>query len=210
MIPKTTASLGIIGALLFISTVVVSGFLLDNYSRLSQFISEAYALGTPYGVYFRFLGYLPSGIMLALFGFNAYTCFKKSSFIKIGFLGFAIFYGLGVIMVSIFPCDAGCKIALLDSSISQIIHNLFSALVYLCVPWCMIAVGFGFRKLNLGYIGIMSMILGLIGIIFSLVLFIDPSSKLVGLFQRIIEGSILSWVFIIAIHILKKESSVSD
>lgn len=201
MRPKTTAIMGIIGALLFISTAVISGFQFDNYSHISQFISEAYAFGTPYGLYLRLFGYIPSGIMLAMFGFGAYAYFKKSLLTKVGFFGFAVFYGMGTVIVSIFPCDAGCTIELLESSVSQIIHNLLSVAVYLIVPWCLVVIGMGFRKTKTGPIAAASLILGAISGIFAWVLFSDPNSPYVGLFQRIIEACILGWVFMTAIFI---------
>lgn len=198
---KATAILGIMGALFFISTAVISGFQFDNYNHISQFISEAYAFGTPYGLYLRLFGYIPSGIMLAMFGFGAYTHFKKSLLTKVGFIGFALFYGIGTVIVSIFPCDAGCTTDLLESSVSQIIHNLLSVAVYLIVPWCLVVIGMGFRKTKTDPIATTSIILGAISGIFAWVLFSDPNSPYVGLFQRIIETCILGWVFIMAIFI---------
>lgn len=203
MNPKTTAIIGILGSLLFIGTAIISGFQFTHYSHVSQFISEAYAFGTPYGIYLRIFGYIPSGIMLALFGFGASAYFKKSSLIKLGFVGFACFYGIGTVIVSIFPCDAGCNVEWINPSVSQIIHNLLSVAVYLIVPWCLIFIGIGMKKLKTGYLAPVSLILGTISGVFVLLLFSDPFSDFVGMFQRIVETSILSWVFIVAIHILK-------
>ena len=56
--------LGILGALFFITPSVLGGLQFENYSHISQFISESYAFGTPYGVYMRFFGFIPSSVVL--------------------------------------------------------------------------------------------------------------------------------------------------
>lgn len=204
MNPRIAAFFGIIGAVLFIGTSIIGGFLMDGYSHISQFISEAYAVGTPYGLYLRIFGYLPSGILLAMFGFWAYRYFKQSLFLKWGFGGFAVFYGIGMIIVSIFPCDAGCTIEMLDSSFPQIIHNFFSVATYMMVPWCLVATGLGFKKRQMNHLAQWSMVLGLVSCGFVLVFLSCPTSAFVGLLQRIIESCILGWVFMIAFYFLKR------
>ena len=94
---KITFYTGILGAFLFVVSAIVGGILIENYSLTSQYISESYASNTQYGKALRFLGYIPSGILLTIFSFNALKHFQPSKLTKIGFIGIAIFYGLGTI-----------------------------------------------------------------------------------------------------------------
>ncbi len=199
---------GILGVLFFILGTILAGFQFENYSHISQLISESYAIGTHYGISLRFFIFLPSGFFIALFAFLSINVLPKSTLTKIGLLGIGIFYGIATIIVSIFPCDAGCNKELIDPSLSQIIHNLTGFLTYTIVPICLILVGISARKWTNGkqvfYVGI---VCGIISFIFVSILFADLKSEFVGLYQRIIEASILLWIFTCSFYVkgLKKK-----
>jgi len=194
--------LGFLGAFLFIIPSVLGGFQFDTYSHISQFISESYAFGTPYGLYMRFLGYIPSGILIALFSISCWKILPKSSILKIGLIGFGVFYGIGTIMVGLFPCDEGCNKELINPSISQLIHNLFGGLTYLIVPACLILIGFSSRKWSSSTsFSTLSIICGTVALVFSMLLLSDSNGNYIGLFQRITEGSILFWLVNFAFYI---------
>jgi hypothetical protein len=53
---------GILGVTFFGVASVLGGFQLENYDPISQYISETYAVDTPYGKALRFFAYIPSGI----------------------------------------------------------------------------------------------------------------------------------------------------
>jgi len=59
--------------------------------------------------YLNLTAILPSELCFLLFGLSALKYLPKSLNIKMLFLVFAIFYGLGTIAVSIFPCDEGLQ-----------------------------------------------------------------------------------------------------
>lgn len=194
--------LGILGAVLFIIPSVLGGFQFENYSHISQFISESYAFGTPYGIYMRFLGFIPSGILITMFSFSCWKLLPKSSVLKMGLFGFGVFYGIGTIMVGLFPCDEGCNKELINPSVSQLIHNLFGGLTYLIVPACLILIGFSSRKWSGSTsFSTLSIICGTIALMFSMLLLSDPNGNYIGLFQRITEGSILFWLINFAFYI---------
>jgi len=193
---------GIIGALLFITSSILGGFQFENYSHLQQFISESYAIDTPYGIYIRILGYIPSGLLIALFSFSALKILPKSRLSKIGLICFGIFYGIGTIIVGIFPCDSGCNKELINPTISQIIHNIVGALTYLIIPICLILIGVSAKRWQNGKsISILSIICGLIALTFSFALSSNPTGNFIGLFQRLVEGSILFWLINFAFYI---------
>jgi len=199
---KTIFWIGIIGVTLFAVPSILGGFQFENYNPISQYISESMAIDTPYGKILRYYGYIPSGILLAYFFLIAIKKFPKSKLIKIGFFGLIIFYGLATIIVGIFPCDKGCNKGWIDPSISQIIHNLTGFLTYIFVPVSLIIIGLGLQKLN-NYKNFAktTLICGLISFLFISILFTNPSSNYVGLYQRIIEVIFIIWIVNCSIQI---------
>jgi Protein of unknown function (DUF998) len=196
---------GILGTVIFVLTTIVGGVLSPDYSHITQFISESYAIDTLHGKELRYIGFIPSGILLAIFGFSASLHFPKSTSTRIGFWGLAIFYGLATIVVSIFPCDKGCNKELIDPSISQLIHNLTGSLTYILVPLSMILIGVGLWKSQPEkIISRLAIATGVTCILFISLLIADSETNLTGLFQRIIEGAILLWIVVCSIRVKNK------
>lgn len=123
--------IGILGVILFTTASIVGGLLIENYRETSQYISETYAIDTEYGLMLRLFGHIPSGILFTIFSFLGYKYFPSSNLTKIGFYSFGLLYGIGTIVVAIFPCDSGCNKEFIDPSISQVIHNLMALLIYI-------------------------------------------------------------------------------
>lgn len=196
---------GFLGVLFFVLSTIFAGFLFPGYSHTAQLISESYALGTAYGFHLRYFGFLPSGIFLAAFAFFAIRSIPQSKLGKWGFYGLGIFYGIATIIVSLFPCDTGCNPELIDPSISQLIHNQTGLLTYLIVPLSLVILGIAAHKWPGGklvsYAGILC---GLIALFFVGTLSSEIESDFAGLYQRIIEGSILLWITLCSFYLSKK------
>ncbi len=195
---------GILGATLFIVTTLLAGFQFENYSHTSQLISESYAIDSPYGIYLRMFGFIPSGIFIFLFSIHAKRIFSSSKKVKLGLSLFGIFYGLATVLVSIFPCDAGCNKELIDPSTSQFIHNTTGLLTYLIVPFSIILIGTALKNVN-KYISLsrLSMFLGILSFFLVIIFFSEMSSPFIGLIQRVTEGTILLWMILFAIETKK-------
>lgn len=192
---------GILGVIFFVTASILGGLQISSYSHISQLISESYAIGTTYGVHLRYFVFIPSGILIALFAFFAVKSLPKSKLTLIGFLGIGIFYGIATIIVSLFPCDKGCDKELVDPSLSQLIHNLTGLLTYMIVPICLIIVGIAARKwIDAKHVSYISIICGLTAMLFVGILSSDLQSKFVGLYQRIVEGSILAFIIICSFY----------
>jgi hypothetical membrane protein len=186
---------GILGVTFFSVASFLGGFQFENYSPISQYISETMAVDTPYGKVLRFFGYIPSGILLTIFSFAGLKKFPKSNLIKIGFWGLGLFYGIATIVVGLFPCDKGCNKELVDPSVSQIIHNLTGLLTYIFVPISIIIIGIGLRQSKkYNELSKIAIICGLICILFIGLLLSNPLTNYAGLFQRIIEGTFIIWI----------------
>lgn len=204
IVNQKTFQYGILGACFFIVTTILAGFQFENYSHSSKLISESYAIDSPYGIYLRLFGFIPSGLFTFLFSIHAsknYTSLKK---VELGLYLFGIFYGLATVVVSIFPCDAGCNKELIDPSTSQLIHNTTGLLTYLIVPFSIILIGTALKKEN-KYISLsrLSMFLGILSFFFVIIFFSELSSPFIGLIQRVTEGTILVWMILFAIETKK-------
>ncbi len=200
--------IGILGVSFFGVASFLGSFQFENYDPISQYISETMAVGTPYGKTLRFFGYIPSGILLTIFAFQAFKKFPKSDLTRIGFWGLGLFYGIATIVVGIFPCDQGCNKELIDPSISQIIHNLTGLLTYIFVPISILIIGIGLRNSkNYRRLSNIGIICGLISIVFIGLLMSDPATNYAGLFQRIIEGLFILWIIACSIYIKRGANS---
>jgi len=192
---KLVAYIGILGVSLFAIAAIVGPLLIDDYSVVSQYISESFASDTEYGWYLQYFGYVPSGILITIFCFSAPKYFPSSKLIVAGFFGLALFYGLGTLLVGFFPCDAGCPTNVLDSSLSQLIHNAMGSLTYIFLPISIIAIGLGLKKFE-GYskLSQIAMATAIISGIFIFILFSNPESDYRGVLQRIIETSFITFM----------------
>ena len=200
---KTVSNLGFIGVSLLIFTLIFGGLLIENYDITNQFISESYAIDTKHGFFLRLLGYIPSGIIIALFCFLGEKYLDPKLVVKIGFYGIGIFYGLGTTFTGIFPCDSGCNKELLNISPSQIIHNITALLMYLFVPFLIILIGLAIRKTRYRF-SIQSTILGLFSLIFVYLFGSELLGEYVGLYQRIIEIIFALWIILCSVEIKKR------
>ena len=200
---KTVSNLGFIGISLLLFTLFFGGQLIENYDITNQFISESYAIDTKHGFFLRLLGYIPSGIIIALFCFLGEKYLDPKLVVKIGFYGIGIFYGLGTTFTGIFPCDSGCNKELLNISSSQIIHNITALLMYLFVPFLIILIGLAIRKTRYRF-SIQSTILGLFSLIFVYLFGSELLGEYVGLYQRIIEIIFALWIILCSVEIKKR------
>ncbi len=193
---------GLLGVLFFIVATILGGLQFSAYSHISQLISESYAIGTPYSIQLRYLGFLPSGIFMAAFAFYAARTVPKSTPATFGFIGLGIFYGMATVIVSFFPCDEGCGKELVDPSLSQFIHNLTGLLTYLIVPISLLILGVAARKWpDAKFVSYAGIVCGLIAMLFVGILSSNLHGNFAGLYQRIIEASILAWIVVCSFYL---------
>ena len=175
--------------ILFVSLVLYSAANYSGYSHVSQFISELGASGAPTEILFRFVGFMPTGILLMLFSFAAIKVLPKSAMTTLGFclLGYNAF---ALLAAAFFPCDFGCRPE--SPSVSQIVHNLLGFGGYLAAIVAIFLLGFQSRKWQgLEYLLPVGLVCGLVAV--AGLLAMDPLFDLVGIAQRILEVSIGLW-----------------
>ncbi|HMB97638.1 MAG TPA: DUF998 domain-containing protein [Balneolaceae bacterium] len=201
---KALSYSGIAGAALFIVTTIIGGSVFDGYSHISNYISESYAYGTTYGHWLRWIGYIPSGLFIALFSILAGRKFKGNVLVLYGFIGFGILYGLFTSLVSVFPCDFGCNRDYGDASISQFIHSILSLFTYLLTPIMLFMIGVGFkRSIHHKVFSRLSIFLSFTALAFGLLFLTNANSPIAGLLQRITESVYLFWIICISVFLNK-------
>ena len=199
---KTVFLIGTLGVSLFAIPAIIGGVLIEDYSLISQFISESDARGTKHGLALRLFGYIPSGILIAVFCFVALKKFQSSKLSKTGFYGLGVFYGIATMLTGIFPCDVGCNKNFIDPSLSQIIHNLAGLLTYIFVPISLMIAGLGLKHSpSHNRLSVIAITCGIASSLFVSLSLSDLSSQYVGLLQRIIESIFLIWIITCAIEI---------
>ena len=190
--------IGLLGVIIFITTSIIGGLLIENYSSVKQFISETYAIDTEYGLYLRLIGFIPSGVLITLFFFFTARLNKFNLWTKIGFYSVAIFYGIATIMVSIFPCDSGCNIEMIDPSTSQLIHNIIGFMTYVFVPISILVIGFNLQSSRLSKLSKQSKFIGGLSAVLVIIFLVNSNSNYAGLYQRLVEASFLFWIVLCA------------
>jgi hypothetical protein len=169
---------------------LLGGMATPGYSQISQFISELGATHSTYEYPVRFLGFLPAGITLLAFCWFAHGALPRSHLTTFAIAALAI-YALGYVAAALFPCDLGCRPQ--RPTTSQIIHNIVGGFGYLIAPAFLLAFALRSRSWPasaalpvLAYIAAAISLLGLLSL--------SPTSSHVGISQRAVEASVLSWV----------------
>jgi len=197
---RFTFLVAVIGVTLIILLTVLGGLAFPGYSHLSQFISELGARGAPTEMMIRFVGFLPAGLLLCLFAWLAHGALPGSALATFGLIGIGI-YALGYVAAAFFPCDFGCRPA--TPSVSQTIHNAVGLAGYLSAPIALLCLGVAARQwpgaTYLAASGFLAAIVSTIGLVT-----LSPKSPYVGLSQRLIELSVLSWVLLCAFYIQRR------
>lgn len=196
--------IGIIGVFLFVASTIAAQLQLRTYYPLSQYISESFALGTPYGFYLRYFGLMPAGILFTIFAFSVPSLIDDYKPAKWGFYLFAIFYGLGTVLVAVFPCEYGCSRHLNTDSTLQLAHNLIGVFTYLITPFGLLLIGIKLKGLLIdGYLSTVSLFCGFAAIAFAYTFLSELDGDFAGLYQRMIEASMLIWMVYTAFLVRK-------
>lgn len=189
-------ALPVISALWFLVTLTWGGIEYENYSHVSQFISELGATGSSTGTFVNYFGFIPTQLFILLFVLISATIIPRTKLNILGMILIAV-YTLSLGVAAIFPCDFECRPQV--PTTSHNIHILSTLPAYLGGAFAMFAISIGlehwapskFLK-NLGIVLGCTILLCFISI--------DPNSSFVGLIQRILEASIFVWLILLGRH----------
>jgi hypothetical protein len=182
---------GVLGAAWLVAMVAIGGAAWDGYDHVAQYISELGATGAPHGWQVSWLGFLPIGLLICAFALFAYIAAPRTALSALGFVGVFLF-AIGYVGSAFFPCDFGCRPD--TPSFSQVMHELVGLAGYLLAPLTLLLLGLaawgwpGARWLAmLGFVAAAGALVGVGGAM-------DPESPTVGLYQRVLEASMLIWI----------------
>ncbi len=188
---------GILGPLTVVLLTVIGGANFPNYSHAAQYISELGSVDAPHGRLISWAGFFPAGIFTTAFAFFAWRSLPRSGAATLGMLGLILF-ALGYLVAAFFPCEGNCRSA--HPGFSQAIHNLFGLAGYLSAPLCLWALGWAARSWpragHLSVLGFGGGAMALLGL-----LFLSPDFRQVGVAQRVLEGSVLTWIAACALYL---------
>lgn len=190
-----------IGPLIFVSSILIFGFLNPGYSHINQFISELGANKAPNNQLMNFLGIIPFGLSIVLFSIGSLLVVKKNVLGKIAFVILTL-TGILFVIAGIFICDEGCNFD--NMTQESIIHNLsaFSAFILFIISAIILGMNSFTKKRNNYYV--YSLIVGILGMfLFYLISEAGIYSEFRGLYQRLFLINFLIWLVVIGVYINK-------
>lgn len=192
---------GVFGPLLFTLTFIICAWLRSEYSHMHQLISELGATGTPNADFMNFVGFIPSGIMISVFGVSQVWLLPNHIIFRISTALFILF-GMGVVAAGVFSCDEGCPP---QGSFENMIHYQVSGPAFLCAYTGILLLGIGFRRLPLWrWLWKYSVISALLSIVFNIGLVNSLESfTYSGVWQRLMLLTIFLWTGMVGISMYR-------
>lgn len=181
----------VLGAAWLVAMVLIGAAGFEGYDHVSQYISELGATGAPQGWAVSWLGFLPIGIVICAFSMFAWHAAPRSVLAALGFVGVFLF-AIGYVGSAFFPCDYGCRPD--DPSFSQVMHELVGLAGYLLAPITLLLLGIAaWRWPRAQWLSIFAFITAA-GALVGVGGLMDPNSPTVGLYQRVLEASMVGWI----------------
>jgi hypothetical protein len=179
--------------ILFTSGIVlpeVLGYLADDYSSSSDYLSELGALDAPFTQVINYFGFLPVGLAVTALVAVLWIRLPRQKLVKIGLiclLGVAIGY-LGAFS---FPCDPGCPST---GTYRQSLHNLAGLLQYIGGVGGLFLLYFGLRSTMSGLFPV-STLVAACAVTLGVLLMFNPEFDYVrGATQRLADYAIFIWL----------------
>jgi hypothetical membrane protein len=192
---KVTALVGILGPIVNFSVFIILGLLYPGYNPISQFISELATSEAPNNIIMNIFGFDLFGIYMILFGIGIYRAVNKHILTTISMTLF-IFSGIILCMLSIFPCDPGCRsVTALGCG-----HNLLIKFPSVAIPIAIVLLIYPLWKDHTwkNYSWLFLIQIGVFLIIYSPIAIILKSVPTDGLIQRLGLGVPISYIFIMS------------
>ena len=190
---------GIAGPILFSAIVIVSAAYRSDYSHITNFISELGATGTPYAGVMNYAGFLPGGLMLAVFGVALAKTLPRHHLTILAAV-LVTSFGAGVAVSGVISCDPGCPQT--GGSVENLIHNRIAPIAFLCLIAGMGILAIQFRRhpawRPLWVYTLISSGVALC-LLVALVSSLD-TRELTGLWQRLLLAALFLWCAVIGLR----------
>lgn len=190
---------GITGPVLFAVVVLVCGALRPGYSHLQHFISELGVAGTPYAALMNYAGFVPAGLMLAVFGVALAFALPSGRLIRLAAV-LVTTYGLGIAASGMMSCDLGCPQG--EGSLENVVHNTIAPVSFLCLIAAMAMLGIRLRSFPAWrHLSLFSLLASAAALCLLVVLAGSLDSRvLTGLWQRLLLAVLFMWSAIVGVE----------
>ena len=203
---RLAGALGVLGVILALAFPVYFASLDPSYDPARNFISELGDATAPHAWAVNWMGFLPTGLFQFAFALCAWAALPRAGTTTFALIGFALFAG-GYVGSAFFPCDTGCAGS--SWSFSQQMHFAVGLPGYFLAPLTMLLLGLSARKWPGGeWISSIAFI-GAIGALAGLSAVVDAfESDTPGLWQRVLEVSVLVPILAVSCHLLLRPKQV--
>lgn len=175
----------VLGLVALVVSVVWGGAVYPGYDHLRQFMSELGATGSVTGEAVNRWGFVPNGVLIAVFGVLAAWVLRRSALAVVACL-FLSLNGVGMAGAGVYPCDFECSRS--NSTVAADLHDLWGAVGYLSAIVGTVLATLWARRSDAPWltpIGVGAALVSLAG--FSAVV---AEVELAGLFQRVMETAL--------------------
>jgi hypothetical protein len=146
-------------------------------------------------------GFIPSGILITLFGVSLIQLLPKHFLARVGSI-LILTYGLGTVVVGFLSCDPGCPQV---GSLENNFHDQISGPTFMSAIAGILILGISFRRLHFWKkFWIYSVVSALVSVVFLIGLINSiESSTYTGTWQRLLLITIFLWVSIVGMQIYR-------
>lgn len=175
----------VMGVGVLFAAVLWGGSVYPDYDHARQFISELGATGAVTGTTVSNWGFVPNGVLVAVFSLLAAWILRRDVLAVAACLLLAL-NGAGMAGAGVYACDFECNRS--DPSVEAQLHDLFAGLGYLCAIFGVGIASLWARRSDapwLAPVGVAVLVVSVVG--FSAIV---AEVELAGLFQRAMEAAL--------------------
>jgi hypothetical membrane protein len=201
---------GIAGPVVFSTVTLAVAALRPGYSHATDVISELGATGTPYAALMNYVGFVPAGLMIAVFGI-ALSRAVAGGHLSILAAGLVTVFGCGMAASGVFSCDAGCPRG--EGSLENGIHMVIAPPIFACFIAGVAILGNRFRSMPppLGPLATYSLATSALALLFMIALVLSLESRTFsGIWQRLMVASLFLWSAVVAVRAGRNTRSDAD
>lgn len=190
---------GIAGPIVFAFAVIVAASLRPDYSHLANMISELGAQGTPHAGLMNYGGFLPSGLLLTIFGVALASALPPHGIARAAAV-LVMLFGVGIVAAGIFSCDPGCPQG--TGTFASHVHDRIAPPTFVCLIVAAAILGVKFRRLaEWRDLAAYSLVTSVVALILLIAVASSLQSRvLTGLWQRLMLTSMFLWCAIVGLR----------
>lgn len=197
---------GLLAPIMFAALVVLGSYLRPGYNQVSQYLSDL-GSGSDATATIQRINFFLTGVLTLAFVLGLDRTQRHNTYFKAGILLLGIF-GTTTLGVGVFSCDHGCPVP--GTSLSQLAHNLLTAIGFVSVSLApiLIARGFGNTTMSKLFTRYSEATTAASWILLIVFLFgavpPGPLSPWLGVIQRLFLAVPWLWIGVTAIILLRK------